>query len=57
MGLATSAEAATRERPHTPKLAFVAPPAGYAASTAGGGGEATCTLRAHLSRWAGCTTR
>lgn len=32
MGLAASAEEATRLRPHTPKLAFVAPPANYAAS-------------------------
>lgn len=29
MGLATSAEQATRERPATPKLAWVAPPAAY----------------------------
>ena len=32
MGLAASAEQATRERPATPKLALVAPPAGYVAS-------------------------
>lgn len=32
MGLATSADAATRNRPHTPKLAFVSPPASYTAS-------------------------
>ncbi len=33
MGLADSAEAATRERPATPKLSFVAPPAAYTASS------------------------
>jgi len=33
MGLAKTAEAATRERPHTPKLAFVAPPQDYTASS------------------------
>ena len=33
MGLASSSEVATRERPATPKLAFVAPPAPYAASS------------------------
>ncbi len=33
MGLAKSAEAATRERPHTPKLAFVSPPQDYVASS------------------------
>ena len=32
MGLAGSAEEATARRPHTPKLAFVAPPAAYSAS-------------------------
>ncbi len=32
MGLASSAEDATLKRPHTPKLAFVAPPASYTAS-------------------------
>lgn len=32
MGLARSAEDATLTRPHTPKLAFVAPPAPYTAS-------------------------
>lgn len=32
MGLASSAEDATAKRPHTPKLAFVAPPAPYTAS-------------------------
>src|SRR5262249_27223013 len=32
MGLAATAEAATRERPATPKLAFVAAPATYTAS-------------------------
>jgi hypothetical protein len=32
MGLAASAEAATRERPATPKIAFVAPPRSYASS-------------------------
>ncbi len=32
MGLATTPEQATRERPATPKLALVAPPAGYVAS-------------------------
>jgi 2-methylaconitate isomerase len=32
MGLAGSAAQATAERPHTPKLAFVAKPAGYTAS-------------------------
>ncbi|MHB8816459.1 MAG: 2-methylaconitate cis-trans isomerase PrpF [Steroidobacteraceae bacterium] len=32
MGLATTPEEATAKRPHTPKLAFVAKPAGYAAS-------------------------
>ena len=33
MGLAKSAEAATQLRPHTPKLAFVAKPSGYVASS------------------------
>ncbi|MBX3500792.1 MAG: 2-methylaconitate cis-trans isomerase PrpF [Alphaproteobacteria bacterium] len=33
MGLAKSADAATRERPHTPKLAFVSPPQDYVASS------------------------
>jgi probable AcnD-accessory protein PrpF len=33
MGLASSTEAATRERPATPKLSFVAPPAAYVASS------------------------
>lgn len=33
MGLADSPEAATRNRPHTPKLAFVASPADYIASS------------------------
>lgn len=33
MGLATSAEAATRDRPATPKLSFVAPPAPFTASS------------------------
>jgi probable AcnD-accessory protein PrpF len=32
MGLAASAQEATEKRPHTPKLAFVAPPQGYTAS-------------------------
>lgn len=32
MGVAATPEAATAERPHTPKLAFVARPAGYTAS-------------------------
>jgi probable AcnD-accessory protein PrpF len=32
MGLASSAEEATRNRPHTPKLAFVSRPAAYTAS-------------------------
>jgi 2-methylaconitate cis-trans-isomerase PrpF len=32
MGLAATVEAATRSRPHTPKLALVAPPAAYVAS-------------------------
>ena len=32
MGLASSAEAATRERPATPKIAFVAPPRSYVSS-------------------------
>jgi probable AcnD-accessory protein PrpF len=32
MGLAANPEEATARRPHTPKVAFVAPPAGYAAS-------------------------
>ncbi len=32
MGLTASAEEATRKRPHTPKLAFVAKPASYTAS-------------------------
>ncbi|MFJ1257801.1 2-methylaconitate cis-trans isomerase PrpF [Cupriavidus sp. CuC1] len=32
MGLGTSAEEVTRNRPHTPKLAFFSPPASYAAS-------------------------
>lgn len=32
MGLATTAEEATAKRPHTPKLAFIAKPAGYTAS-------------------------
>lgn len=33
MGLAQSAEEATEKRPHTPKLAFVAKPLGYTASS------------------------
>lgn len=33
MGLARSADAATRERPHTPKLAFVSAPQDYVASS------------------------
>jgi hypothetical protein len=33
MGLAASAAEATAKRPHTPKLAFVAGPAGYVASS------------------------
>jgi hypothetical protein len=33
MGLAVNAAEATAKRPHTPKLAFVAEPAGYAASS------------------------
>ena len=33
MGLATTAEEATGKRPHTPKLAFVAQPTGYTASS------------------------
>ncbi|AQH03714.1 putative AcnD-accessory protein PrpF (plasmid) [Burkholderia sp. KK1] len=33
MGLAATAEDATRLRPHTPKLAFVSKPAGYVASS------------------------
>jgi len=33
MGLAKSAAEATEKRPHTPKLAFVAPPAGYVSSS------------------------
>jgi hypothetical protein len=33
MGLAATADEATRKRPHTPKLAFVAPPASYVASS------------------------
>lgn len=33
MGLATTAEEASTTRPHTPKLAFVAPPASYTASS------------------------
>ncbi len=33
MGLASTAEQATRDRPHTPKLAFVAPPTSYIASS------------------------
>jgi 2-methylaconitate cis-trans-isomerase PrpF len=33
MGLAASAEEATQRRPHTPKLAFVAPPRPYEASS------------------------
>jgi len=33
MGLASSAAEATEKRPHTPKLAFVAQPTGYAASS------------------------
>jgi len=33
MGLSKSAEEATRLRPHTPKLAFVAKPSGYVASS------------------------
>ncbi len=33
MGLAASATEATEKRPHTPKLAFVAPPAAYTASS------------------------
>jgi 2-methylaconitate cis-trans-isomerase PrpF len=33
MGLANTAEVATRERPHTPKLAFVSPPQDYTASS------------------------
>jgi len=33
MGLAPSAAEATEKRPHTPKLAFVAPPAAYIASS------------------------
>jgi hypothetical protein len=33
MGLAPSADAATRDRPATPKLAMVAPPAPYTASS------------------------
>lgn len=32
MGLAATPQQATCERPHTPKLCFVAPPAGYTAS-------------------------
>ncbi|SPA57639.1 AcnD-accessory protein PrpF (fragment) [Cupriavidus taiwanensis] len=32
MGLASSAEEATTARPHTPKLAYVSPPAEYTAS-------------------------
>lgn len=33
MGLAGSADEATHKRPHTPKLAFVSPPAAYTASS------------------------
>jgi 2-methylaconitate isomerase len=33
MGLAASAREATEQRPHTPKLAFVAPPAAYTAAS------------------------
>jgi probable AcnD-accessory protein PrpF len=33
MGLATSAQEATDKRPHTPRIAFVAPPAAYTASS------------------------
>jgi probable AcnD-accessory protein PrpF len=33
MGLAASAQEATEKRPHTPKIAFVAPPAAYQASS------------------------
>ncbi|SEF27939.1 2-methylaconitate cis-trans isomerase PrpF [Variovorax sp. NFACC27] len=33
MGLAATAAEATEKRPHTPKLAFVAPPAAYASSS------------------------
>jgi hypothetical protein len=45
MGLAASAEDATRLRPHTPKLAFVAPPQAYVASS----GKAVSGAGIHLT--------
>jgi probable AcnD-accessory protein PrpF len=48
MGLAASAEAATRLRPHTPKLAFVARPAPYTASDGRAVGAADIDLLARI---------
>jgi 2-methylaconitate isomerase len=48
MGLARTAEEATTQRPHTPKLAFVAPPASYVASSGKRVDAATLDLNARI---------
>lgn len=56
MGLiADVAEAAKRQ--HTPKVAFVAPPAAYTASSGKQVGPATSTCACARCPWASCTTR
>ena len=48
MGLSKSADEATRLRPHTPKLAFVAKPAGYLASSGKEIDPATLDINARI---------
>ncbi len=48
MGMAQSAEEATLKRPHTPKLAFVAPPATYTASSGKPVGSDTIDICARI---------
>ncbi|MDQ7975731.1 2-methylaconitate cis-trans isomerase PrpF [Paraburkholderia sp. SARCC-3016] len=48
MGLARTTEEATTQRPHTPKLAFVSPPASYVASSGKHVDAATLDLNARI---------
>jgi 2-methylaconitate isomerase len=48
MGLARTADEATTQRPHTPKLAFVSPPASYVASSGKRVDAATLDLNARI---------
>jgi 2-methylaconitate cis-trans-isomerase PrpF len=48
MGLAKTADEATQSRPHTPKLAFIAKPAGYVASSGKHVDAATLDINARI---------